>query len=114
MRRFSRHVCWLALCAAFCPAAVRAQSAAYYVSQDPTDPGAVAPEPMLASGPASGACQNGCCCDSCCGGGLFGGCGLFWPCGCKLFDLGEARKVWETCCGENQGALNGWVDQSVV
>src|SRR5205807_3376695 len=72
----------------------------------PSDQPKVAVPPVQA--PASGgpvACNT--CCDSC-------GCGINWPCGCLLSDLGEACKLWKPCCPDSQWSMNGWLDQSFV
>src|SRR5207248_4834865 len=68
-----------------------------------------------------GGCEGKGVCDSCggngcgdCFGGLFGGCGFCWPCGCKLADLGEACKLWKPCCEDSQWSANGWLAQSYV
>jgi Putative beta-barrel porin-2, OmpL-like. bbp2 len=125
MKRLSRHVLWAALLAAVCPGAIRAQSAGpyYYAGiagyQEAQEGAAEAAPP--AADANYGAGQG--CCDSCggCGGGLFShglfggcGCGLCWPCGCKLEDLGEACKLWKPCCEESQWSANGWLTQSYV
>ena len=130
MSLFSRHLFAAALCVALCPAVGRGQSAAdaYYLSGDTADQGSLVAaglwgdeEQAAPVGPTCGSCANACCggCNSCCGNGLFGfgfltNCGVNWPCGCKLADLGEACKLWKPCCEDSQWSGAGWLAQGFV
>jgi hypothetical protein len=118
MNRFCRHLCIAAICAALSASSSQAQTEGY-----PAD-GSLLQSPQVAAGPAYGACQSGACCtagccNSCgCGGrfggcfGHFDGCGLCWPCGCTLEDLGEACKLWQPCCDQSPWSAGGWLAQS--
>lgn len=67
----------------------------------------VAPAQAPAQAPAGeGGCNNYC--DNC------GGCGLCWPCGCLLSDLGEAHRLWTPCCEDSQWSGAGWLAQGFV
>jgi hypothetical protein len=63
--------------------------------------------------PAGGGCDWSSGCDSCCGG-LLSGCGLCWPCGCALADMGEPWKLWQPCCEDSPWSAGGWLAQSFV
>jgi hypothetical protein len=134
--------CIFTACLLSCPAPVWSQSTpdgeqataeqAYYVPSE-ADGAAVVPASAivaarLSGGANCGTCQD--CCNSCggagcgacsgaCGGGCGGGCGLFgcglcWPCGCKLADLGESCKLYKPCCEESQWSGAGWLAQGYV
>src|SRR5262245_57324587 len=121
MTRFSRHVFAAALCAALCPAVVRAQfdqSNSYYVVEGAAEQGMVAKAAAWMNGGGAGpACEASCAAPSCSGAAGCGDCcrgwgrGICWPCGCKLEDLGEACKLWEPCCEESQWSAGGWLAQ---
>jgi len=121
MRQISRSLWLAALCAVLCPAAVRAQATnatAYYQAEDDAS-GVVPASAMMGGGPCQGCACGSCCDNSCCNGcgdgcGLFGGCGICWPCGCKLADMGEACKLWKPCCEDSQWAGAGWLAQGYV
>ncbi len=103
MKRMSRHFRLAALIVAIVPALGRAQTTNYF--QDPS----VMPASALA-GDADCGCVSGSCCDTCgcsC-------CGIPWPCGCKLEDMGEACKLWQPCCEESQWFGFGWLAQGFV
>lgn len=115
-----RRPIWLAaLCAALLPAAVRAQTTtAFYQADDGASSGVIPASALMGGepscGPSSGCAGGSCCDDSCCNScGLFG-CGLCWPCGCKLEDLGEACKLWKPCCEDSQWVGAGWLAQGFV
>lgn len=103
MTRSRRHQWLAALLLAIGPAIAGAQTTNYIRD----------PKFMLASAMSGGAecgCPTGQCgdsgCDACCG------CGLQWPCGCLLSDLGEACKLWQPCCEDSPWSAGGWLAQS--
>lgn len=106
MKCMSRLLCMAALSAALFPASGRAQTTSDYL-QDPN----VLPASSLSGGDPACGCVSGSCCDTGCAS-CGSCCGLQWPCGCALEDLGEACKLWEPPCEDSQWFGNGWIAQS--
>jgi hypothetical protein len=80
----------------------------YDVAAAPPSP---SDQPIVADVPVQApACDGSIACNS----GCDGGCGLCWPCGCLLSDLGEAHKLWNPHCEDSQWSGAGWLAQGYV
>ncbi|HMC11199.1 MAG TPA: outer membrane beta-barrel protein, partial [Pirellulaceae bacterium] len=80
----------------------------YDVAAAPPSP---SDQPIVADVPVQApACDGSIACSS----GCDGGCGLGWPCGCLLSDLGEAHRLYKPHCEDSQWSGAGWLAQGFV